>query len=58
MRAQRFEPQLLDHMGERDRVGHLALKKFAANVGDILYLFGDTLQPRTIDELADYAFDD
>ncbi|MEH7830590.1 toll/interleukin-1 receptor domain-containing protein, partial [Gemmobacter denitrificans] len=51
------EKPLLDHMGVADRVGHLALKKFAAHVGDILSLVADTLHPRQLDDLLKYSFD-
>jgi len=51
------EKGVLEYMGASDRVNHLALKKFAAHVGDILAVVADTLHPRTLDQLLDYCFD-
>ncbi|CAI9404881.1 hypothetical protein ANOBCDAF_04707 [Pleomorphomonas sp. T1.2MG-36] len=51
------EKFVLEYMGASDRVNHLALKKFAAHVGDILTVVADTLHPRTLDQLLDYCFD-
>ena len=51
------EIPLLEHMGGSDRVAHLALKKFAIHVGDILATAADSLQPRGLDQLIDHSFD-
>ena len=34
------------------------MRQFASHVGEILTLVTDILQPKTLDELAGYSFDD
>ncbi|SUB01535.1 Internalin-A precursor [Pannonibacter phragmitetus] len=49
------EKEFLDDMGPGDRQSHHRLKTYAAHVGEILEVIADTLQPRTLEDLLDYA---
>lgn len=44
-------------LGDRDWIQFRWMKKFSANVGDILATVADTLQPKSFDELVEYGFD-
>ena len=45
----------LGELGYRD---FKRIERFYTNVGDILTIVADTLQPRSFNDLVDYAFDD
>jgi len=51
------ELEYLVDMSASDRVGHTRLGKFATHVAEILSAVDDTLQPRSLDKLVDYALD-
>ncbi|MBO9399172.1 TIR domain-containing protein, partial [Shimia sp. R9_2] len=51
------QKSVLEFMGDKDRVAHNRLKRFYAHVPDILELISDTLQPRSLDDLVEYALD-
>ena len=52
------EKDHVEDMGAQDRTQHFRLKQFAADVGEILSHVVDVLQPRTLDDLEAYVFDD
>jgi len=47
-----------DILGERDAHQHRLMKKFANEIGDILWTVADILKPRDFDEFAKYGFSD
>lgn len=49
------ELQYLDDMGPADRERQYKVSKIAVQVGEILEVVADTLQPRTLEDLLDYA---
>lgn len=48
--------QYLEDLGERDRIAHLNMKRFAVHVGDILASITDTVLPQNYEELKKFAF--
>lgn len=48
----------LSILGERDFAQFKLMQQFAHHVGDILALFADIVQPRTLEQLVQYGFDD
>ncbi len=45
-------------LGENDANQHRLMKKFANEIGDILWTVADTLGPRDFDEFVKYGFSD
>ena len=45
-------------MGERDYAAFRSMGEFYRHVGEILATFADIVQPRSLDELKSYGFND
>ena len=45
-------------LGDTDKVRFGLMQKFAIEIGDILGALTDVLQPRSLDDLVAYSFDD
>jgi internalin A len=56
--AARSKKRGIDILGENDAHQHRLMKKFANEIGDILWTVADTLQPRDFDEFVKYGFSD
>jgi internalin A len=48
----------IDILGENDAHQHRLMKRFANEIGDILWTVADTLRPRDFDEFLKYGFSD
>lgn len=49
------EKSVLEFMGDKDKMAHNQLKRFYAHVPHLLELISDMLQPRSLDDLVEYA---
>lgn len=46
---------VLELMGDKDKLAHNQFKRFYAHVPHLLELISDMLQPRSLDDLVEYA---